>query len=275
MSEFADRVAVVTGAAKGVGRALAETCLAEGMRVVLADLDEVALSETHATLLEMSPRVTAVPTDVSDPASVEALAQAAVELGGEIGLLFNNAGVVASSDLGSLWKATEDDWQRLVNVNLWGVIHGCRSFLPLMMKQNHPSRIVNTASIAGVISAPSISIYSMTKHAVVSLSDSLDQQLEEEGSTVRASVICPGFVRTNLVNELTSTAEGTATMEQNRSWFQESVAEGTEPMELARRVFDGIRHERRYIFTHTGFRGAVVERHERILQDLDAAAANK
>ncbi len=275
MQDFTGRIAVVTGAGKGIGRALAQTCLAEGMRVVVADIDEALLADAQASLCEVSPDVIAVPTDVSDPLAVGALAEAAASLDGEIGLLFNNAGVAASSDLGSLWKATAADWQRLVDVNLWGVIHGCRSFVPLMKAQERPSRIVNTASIAGVICAPSISIYSMTKHAVVSLSDSLDQQLEEEGASVRASVLCPGFVRTDLVSDLWPVAETIATMEQNRNWFRESVADGTEPLELARRVFDGIRHDRRYIFTHTGFRGAVVERHERILADFDAAAASK
>ena len=271
MQDFKGQIAVVTGAARGIGRALAEHCLQMDMRVILADIDETALAETAEGLRRSSTNLLTVSTDVADASSVQALADVAQQEG-EIGLLFNNAGITAPSDLGQMWQATDADWQRLIEVNLWGVIHGCRAFLPLMMKQASPSRIVNTASIAGVITAPPIAIYTMTKHAIVSLTENLDQQLQTQESNVRASVVCPGFVRTNLVDELSGAEGATSTMEQNRTWFEERVADGTDPAQVAQRIFDGIGEGRRYIFTHTGFRPAIVERFERILADLDAAA---
>jgi NAD(P)-dependent dehydrogenase (short-subunit alcohol dehydrogenase family) len=271
MQDFTDRVAVVTGAAKGIGHALAARCVAEGMHVIMADIDAAALDAAAAQLRRQgSAPITTAATDVADPDSVQELARLAKESDREIALLFNNAGVATAGDLGQLWRSASADWHQIIDVNLWGVINGCMSFLPALMNQTNPSRIVNTASISGVISAPAIAIYSMTKHAVVSLSDSLDQQLQDEGSMVGVSAVCPGFVRTHLVDEWTRDRETSEKMIQNHDWLEGRISEGSDPEDIAERIFDGIRQDRRYIFTHSGFREALVERHERILADFDA-----
>ena len=275
MQEFTGRIAVVTGAAGGIGLGLTRKCLDQGMHVVMADIDETRLAEVARQLRQDSSLVTVVPTDVSDRASISRLVDVVEGLESEIALVFNNAGVASSGDLGQLWNATHDDWQKLIDVNLWGVINGCMGFLPILMQQSSPSRIVNVASIAGVITAPALAIYTMTKHAVVSLGESLDQQLQAAEASVAVSTVCPGFVRTHLTDGLSlegsNGGDVSTTMRENLTWFEERVRDGTEPAELADRVFEGITHERRYIFTHSGFRDAVVERFDTILADLDSA----
>ena len=279
MQEFTDRIAVVTGAAGGIGLGLTRKCLDQGMHVVMADIDETRLAEVARQLRQNarqdSSLVTVVPTDVSDRASISRLVDVVEGLESEIALVFNNAGVASSGDLGQLWNATHDDWQKLIDVNLWGVINGCMGFLPILMQQSSPSRIVNVASIAGVITAPALAIYTMTKHAVVSLGESLDQQLQAAEASVAVSTVCPGFVRTHLTDGLSlegsDGGDVSPTMRENLTWFEERVRDGTDPAELADRVFEGITHERRYIFTHSGFRDAVVERFDTILEDLDSA----
>ncbi|MBD04786.1 MAG: hypothetical protein CME24_10620 [Gemmatimonadetes bacterium] len=279
MQEFTDRIAVVTGAAGGIGLGLTRKCLDQGMHVVMADIDETRLAEVARQLRQNSSQdsslVTVVPTDVSDRASISRLVDVVEGLESEIALVFNNAGVASSGDLGQLWNATHDDWQKLIDVNLWGVINGCMGFLPILMQQSSPSRIVNVASIAGVITAPALAIYTMTKHAVVSLGESLDQQLQAAEASVAVSTVCPGFVRTHLTDGLSlegsDGGDVSPTMRENLTWFEERVRDGTDPAELADRVFEGITHERRYIFTHSGFRDAVVERFDTILEDLDSA----
>ncbi|MEE3043015.1 MAG: SDR family NAD(P)-dependent oxidoreductase [Candidatus Latescibacterota bacterium] len=279
MQEFTDRIAVVTGAAGGIGLGLTRKCLDQGMHVVMADIDETRLAEVARQLRQDSSQdsslVTVVPTDVSDRASISRLVDVVEGLESEIALVFNNAGVASSGDLGQLWNATHDDWQKLIDVNLWGVINGCMGFLPILMQQSSPSRIVNVASIAGVITAPALAIYTMTKHAVVSLGESLDQQLQAAEASVAVSTVCPGFVRTHLTDGLSlegsDGGDVSPTMRENLTWFEERVRDGTDPAELADRVFEGITHERRYIFTHSGFRDAVVERFDTILADLDSA----
>lgn len=275
MQEFTDRIAVVTGAAGGIGLGLTRKCLDQGMHVVMADIDETRLAEVARQLRQDSSLVTVVPTDVSDRASISRLVDVVEGLELEIALVFNNAGVASSGDLGQLWNATHDDWQKLIDVNLWGVINGCMGFLPILMQQSSPSRIVNVASIAGVITAPALAIYTMTKHAVVSLGESLDQQLQAAEASVAVSTVCPGFVRTHLTDGLSlegsDGGDVSPTMRENLTWFEERVRDGTDPAELADRVFEGITHERRYIFTHSGFRDAVVERFDTILADLDSA----
>ncbi len=279
MQEFTDRIAVVTGAAGGIGLGLTRKCLDQGMHVVMADIDETRLAEVARQLRQDSSQdsslVTVVPTDVSDRASISRLVDVVEGLESEIALVFNNAGVASSGDLGQLWNATHDDWQKLIDVNLWGVINGCMGFLPILMQQSSPSRIVNVASIAGVITAPALAIYTMTKHAVVSLGESLDQQLQAAEASVAVSTVCPGFVRTHLTDGLSlegsDGGDVSPIMRENLTWFEERVRDGTDPAELADRVFEGITHERRYIFTHSGFRDAVVERFDTILADLDSA----
>ena len=172
MQEFTDRIAVVTGAAGGIGLGLTRKCLDQGMHVVMADIDETRLAEVARQLRQNSSQdsslVTVVPTDVSDRASISRLVDVVEGLESEVALVFNNAGVASSGDLGQLWNATHDDWQKLIDVNLWGVINGCMGFLPILMQQSSPSRIVNVASIAGVIIGPRFTLGCGRRHLISS-----------------------------------------------------------------------------------------------------------
>ena len=164
MKEFKDRVAVIAGAASGIGRALADRCAREGMRVVLADIEEPALAQAATEMKEAGADVLAVLTDVSQAGDVEALARKTLDAYGAVHLLCNNAGVGAGS---TAWESTINDWQWVLGVNLWGVLHGIRVFLPIMLDQDAEGHIVNTASIAGLISYSPDAAYHLTKHAVV------------------------------------------------------------------------------------------------------------
>ena len=166
MREFRDKVAVITGAASGIGRAVAERCVVEGMRVVLADVEEDALVRAEAAMSDTGATVLAVPTDVSAASDVEALAQKTLSAFGAVHLVHNNAGVVLG---GRIWENTVADWEWVIGVNMWGVIHGIRVFVPLMLEQGQPSHIVNTASMAGLTSGGNMAPYHVSKHGVESL----------------------------------------------------------------------------------------------------------
>jgi NAD(P)-dependent dehydrogenase (short-subunit alcohol dehydrogenase family) len=187
------RLAVITGAGSGIGRALALACTRRGLRVLLADVDEAGIDAT-ATLLGREDALK-LRVDVSRPEQVAAMADLAYREAGEVALLFNNAGVAAG---GWLWESTPQDWQWLIGVNLMGVVHGIQSFVPRMMRQALPARIVNTASAAGLISVPAGAAYCATKHAVVTLSECLHHELQLEGAAIGVSVLCPSFVPTGI-----------------------------------------------------------------------------
>ena len=197
MKEFQGKVAVVTGAASGIGRALAERCAKEEMKVVLADIEEQALMQASRDLAAQGAQVLAVPTDVSQAGEVETLARKAFETYSAVHLLFNNAGVGAGK---SAWESSLADWEWVLGVNLWGVIHGIHFFVPRMLEQRSEGHIVNTASMAGLTYGPGQSIYKVSKHGVVSLSETLYYELALRGASLKVSVLCPGLVSTNILD---------------------------------------------------------------------------
>ena len=251
MREFRDKVAVITGAASGIGRAVAERCVHEGMRVVLADVEEDALARAEATMSDTGATVLAVPTDVSAASDVEALARKTLEAFGAVHLVHNNAGVAVG---GRIWENTVADWEWVMGVNMWGVIHGIRVFVPLMLEQNTEGHIVNTASMAGLVSGPGLGIYKVTKHGVVTLSETLHHELTQIEAKIGVSVLCPGFIRTQIMDSdrnrpasLGAAAQqgaeivsGTLSSQQ----FRQAVEEGMPPNQVAEHVFDAITEER-------------------------------
>jgi NAD(P)-dependent dehydrogenase (short-subunit alcohol dehydrogenase family) len=281
MKEFRDKVAVITGAASGIGRALAEQCVQEGMKVVLADVDQTALAKTEQELKGPGASILAVRTDVSKPDNVELLAQKTLYAFGAVHLLFNNAGVSAFEPL---WEATVTDWQWVMGVNLWGVIHGVRIFVPIMLKQAVECHVVNTASIAGLISGPGYGIYKVTKHGVVSLSETLACELAAINAKVKVSVLCPAGVNTKIMDskrnrplELQNPSAKETTHPITMQVYERltrTVETGIAPSKVASAVFDSIRKEKFYILTHADWKPLVQKRMEDILQERSPYEVN-
>jgi NAD(P)-dependent dehydrogenase (short-subunit alcohol dehydrogenase family) len=270
MKTFAGRVAVITGAASGLGRALAGAFGAQGLKLVLADVDEAALARTAGELRARGFPVAARPTDVSQGESVEQLARAALEAFGAVHVVCNNAGV---APLGVVWEATEQDWRWALGVNLWGAIHGVRVFTPILLQQGDEGHIVNTASVAGFIAPPGMGVYNVTKHAVVALSETLHHDLAARASKVRCSVVCPAFFASGIAD---SERARPAALRSDRPKSDEDRAleamlhKATESGRLsaddiAARVLDAVRDERFYVLTHPKSNGAIERRMRDIL----------
>jgi len=253
MDELRGQTAVVTGAASGIGRAIAERFLTEGMNLVLADIEEKALD---ATVKELGANgdVISVPTDVTDPASVEGLRDAALHRFGGVHVICNNAGV---GGLGSsTWEGPLAAWEWVLGVNLWGVLHGVRTFVPLLIEQD-AGRVVNTASLAGLAALPGMGPYSASKHAVLALSESLQLELVMFGSKVKVHVLCPGFLRTGIADsqrnwparlgELPADTEMTSML---RQMVKDLVDEGLPPAAIADQLLDAMREDRFLVTTH-------------------------
>ncbi len=191
----APKVAVVTGAGSGIGRALALACAREGMAVVAADVEAEALAQTQALVEAAGASCLAQRCDVSNAADVERLAEASWNRWGGVDWLFNNAGVAV---LGTAWDATDDDWRWVLGVNLMGVVHGVRSFVPRMRARGMAAHIVNTSSAAGLATIGGSAVYCASKHAVVAFSECLAKDLEQVGSPIGVSVLCPSLVATRI-----------------------------------------------------------------------------
>jgi NAD(P)-dependent dehydrogenase (short-subunit alcohol dehydrogenase family) len=271
MKDFKDKVAVITGAASGIGRALADRCVQEGMKAVLADVEREPLAKAEASLKASGATVLAVRTDVSRAGDLEALAQKALEAFGAVHLLCNNAGVGTEA---AVWESTIAEWEWVIGVNLWGVVHGVRVFVPLMLAQDTECHIVNTASMAGLISGPGLGAYKVTKHGVVTLSETLHHELAERGAKVKVSVLCPGIVNTRIV-ESERNRPGHLPPPEPRGlasgarWeaLRRLVPAGMPPAQVADAVFEALRKDRFYILTHPEGKEAIRTRMEDILQE--------
>ena len=270
MKEFKGKVAVITGAASGIGRGIAERCVNEGMKAVLADIDDADLAKAESELKTLGGTVLGVRTDVSKRADVELLARRTLDAFGQVHLLFNNAGVGAG---GSAWEATWNDWEWVVGVNLWGVIHGVKVFTPLMLAQNVECHIVNTASAAGLIVGGGSAPYAATKHAVVALSESLYLTLQKRTALIKVSVLCPGLVRTDIANAERHRPAGlknvpvemTAEMRAGLNLFKAAIEAAMPPFHVADMVFDAVKNERFYILTHPEWLEVIQMRTDRLL----------
>lgn len=260
MDSFRDKVAVITGAASGFGREFARQLAAAGAKLVLADVQAEGLAAVESELAAAGAEVLCQVTDVRSGAAVEALATAAMARFGTVHLLFNNAGVGAG---GRIWENTPADWEWVLGVNLWGVIHGIRVFVPLMLDQGGPAHVVNTASMAGLISVPHLGVYNVSKHGVVTLSETLHRDLRLAGADIGVSVLCPGLVMTNIFESQRNRPEGLSDegSSPGLSTLLDSGAGATEdtlgafgqilsPDEVGAAVVDAVRTDRFYILTH-------------------------
>lgn len=273
MQELEGRTAVVTGAASGMGLAFAEAFLRQGMQVVAADVEAPALARAEEQLAAVRgpEAVLAVRTDVSDPASVNALRDAALARFGRVNVVCNNAGVGGVRN--PIGRLDLSDWQWVLGVNLWGVIHGCEAFVPHLLEHGD-GHIVNTASIAGHVSLPFMGPYNVSKHGVVTLSETLLHELGHAGSTVGVSVLCPGFVATNLIDADRNRPENlvrpldepddAAARERERAAGRELLGQKKPPAEVAQLVVDAVKANQFWIFTDGQFAPVVAERHRSI-----------
>lgn len=275
MRDLKGKVAVVTGAASGIGRGLAERFGREGMRVVLADVEEAPLAAARDAVARLGAEAIAVTTDVSNGPQVEALARRALEAYGAVHVLCNNAGVGAG---GMAWELSAADWEWVLGVNLWGVIHGIRAFVPQMVAQGQ-GHVVNTASIAGLVAAPGLAAYCASKHAVVAISECLHHDLTmRTGGQVRVSVLCPAWVKTRIAdaerNRPASLARPESQVPSPQDQMMEqmlraAVAGGMEPASVAEHVVQAIVNDRFWVLTHPRSKAAIEGRMQGILDDRD------
>ena len=263
MQNLDGKVAVVTGAGSGIGEGIARAAANAGMKVVVADID---IGKAQAVAADLGENALACFADVSSLDSVEALRDAALEHFGGVHLLCNNAGVW----IGALMHDADiKDWQFLINVNLYGVIHGVKAFLPLMVAQGE-GHIVNTASMGGLISGPPEGLYTTTKFAVVGLSEALLMEVADKG--VGVSVLCPGLVNTNLITQSFAVRPEELDSGIDHQQPAPDVAAGLSPLVVGEQVIDAVREGGFYIITHDDYRDIIAGRHVGILDALDAHA---
>jgi NAD(P)-dependent dehydrogenase (short-subunit alcohol dehydrogenase family) len=268
MQDFNDKVAVITGGASGIGRAMADRFAAEGMRIVLADVEQAALDAAAQEIAGTGADVLAVRTDVSDPKQVDALAQQTLDRFGAVHVLCNNAGVVAYKPS---WELSLDDWRWVVGVNLMGVIHGVRAFVPIMLKQGDEAHIVNTSSIAGLLANSGSAAYDVSKFGVVALSETLHHELAQASDgKIGVSVLCPGLVKTQILEA--DRNRPTGPLEQadmptglTRDVMRQVMSMGIPPDQVAGNVLDAIRERRFYILPHPEFKMQIAQRAETIV----------
>jgi NAD(P)-dependent dehydrogenase (short-subunit alcohol dehydrogenase family) len=271
MDDFAGKVAVVTGAGSGMGKAFAKRFAAEGMKVVVADVQRDALAQIVEELRADGAAALGVLTDVSSAAAVRYLADAAAEAFGDVHVLCNNAGVEGFLD-GAIWQATDKDWTWTVGVNFWSVVHGIRAFVPRMLAHGEPAHVVNTVSMTAVIAAGNL--YGVTKHAVLALTEVLANDLRQRQARIGVTALCPGTIATNLFhgsrnrprhlrneNEPPDAQEG----RELRERMHAMLAEGMSPADVADKLMQAIRFNSMYLLTDHEWDELIIQRHRAIL----------
>jgi NAD(P)-dependent dehydrogenase (short-subunit alcohol dehydrogenase family) len=270
MKIFKDRVAVVTGAASGIGKGIAENFVEAGMKVVLADIDDVKLQNTAKTFQDSGADVLSIPTDVSKPDQVENLANETMDAFGAVHILCNNAGVALRGQ--PSWVIPVESWGWILSVNLLSVIYGVHYFMPIMLRQDE-AHIVNTASTDGLLSNPIHIPYVVSKHGVVAFTESLYHELQMLGSNVKVSVLCPGPVNTDILDssernyppDIPAPPElsegGSVLIKAFKKWLER----GHDPKEVGRQVIEAIKEERLYIITTNDFDTNIEHRMKNIL----------
>lgn len=273
MRDFAGKTAIVTGAASGIGLGIARNFARAGMNVVLADIEEAPLARARSEMEMLGAKAIAVTTDVSDRASMMAAAAAAERAFGGLHVAVSNAGVSMHNQ--KLAAIAPADWNWLIGVNLLGIIHGIQAFLPLLLKHGEEAHLVNTASIAGFQVNPDLHSagYAMTKYGVVALSEGLENELK--GTNVGVSVLCPAAVDTLIYRSARNRPErfGGATERQNELFLKDMLAAGWHPDRIGARLLDAIRAGEFFVFTHPATRAWVEQRHARLMEAFDRAAA--
>ena len=273
MGRLDGKVAVITGGASGLGLAMARRFAREGMKLTLGDVEEEPLRRVEQEFRRSGIPVLAIRTDVSRGHDVERLAEKTLATFGAVHIVCNNAGVGPG---GVVWENTTADWEWVLGVNVWGVIHGVRVFVPIMLRQNTPCHVVNTASVAGLLSVPGMGIYCVSKHAVVTLSECLYHDLAARGAKIGVSLLCPAYVPTGIADSERNRPAMLHNPPRPRSpedlereqMMRHAVESGRiSPDDVAQMVFDGIVQDRFYILTHPRIKAAIGTRVQDILED--------
>lgn len=263
MDQLTGRTAVITGAASGIGAALARRFAAAGMNLVLADIEPGPLDEVAGELSDQGVDLVTVVCDVSRGDDVDRLAAAAVDRFERVHLLCNNAGVGAG---GMVAQMTEDDWAWVLGVNLWGVIHGLRAFLPGMLAHGEPAHVVNTASVAGLLATPFMGAYNASKFAVVAISETLYHEMGLSGGSVGVSVLCPGWVNTRIHEASRNRPGASAEASDGAGLLAGVLASGMAPERVADAVHDAVVANRFYVLTHPEMTPGVERRMKAIVE---------
>jgi NAD(P)-dependent dehydrogenase (short-subunit alcohol dehydrogenase family) len=270
VQEFQNRVAVITGGASGIGLAMAERFAREGMRLVLADIEDARLHETASAFRAKGTAVLAIRVDVTKPADVEALAEAVYVEFGAVHILCNNAGVI--SEGAPVWREPLSNWEWVMGVNFWGVLHGVRAFTPRMLAQADEGHIINTASLAGLTTRPLMSVYNVSKHAVVALSECLFTELQMTEKKLHVSVLCPVFAKTGLAEAIRNRPADAEHVPDSFGFFdalKQVVEQGTSPDEIAEHVVTAVKEKRFWILPHPVGDQSVRDRFENMLARRD------
>lgn len=274
MEQFEGKTAVVTGAASGLGRALAGRCVEAKMRVVLADVEVEPLKKVEEALLERGGDVLAVETDVRKLDSIENLHAKAIDAYGKVHVLCNNAGVASG---GALWEQTPEEWDWALGVNLWGFAHAVRTFIPGMIAHGEEGHVVNTCSIAALIPMPFGGAYNVAKAGVLALSETLFLELKITDSRIGVSVLCPGLMNTNILESSRNWPEELGPRPADKrdpaefAALREMMATGMSPDAVAEGVFNAMRADQLYVLTHPEFDSMIRERMDAILERRNPA----
>ena len=275
MRDFAGKTAVITGAASGMGYAFAERFAAEGMNVVLADIETDALNAAVMRLDQQERNVLGVEINTMRRETLENLRDQAIDRFGKIHVLCNNAGVTSREDAGvgafPVWEVPDSTWDWVMGVNFWGVLYGVQVFVPHMLEHGETGHIVNTSSVMGLV--PSGSAYGVAKHGVLTLTEGLWHHLRAADANVSASVLCPGFVNTQITdaerNRPAEFGEQVGDTPEQRAMFQTLLGEGMDPSDVAELVWQAMVNDQLYILPHDGWREMVRARVEAILDGAE------
>ena len=276
MKEFVGKSAVITGAASGIGYALAEKFAEEKMNVVLADIEQEALDAAVNKISDFGVEAIGIQLDVMDKQAVTHLAEESIKAFGDIHVLCNNAGVASTVVADGIWDLDDSDWEWVLGVNFYGTLYGIQSFVPHMINHKEEGHIINTISLAGIL--PGEAIYGVSKHAALALSESLWQGLKKKKSKIGASVLCPGFVATNIIESDRNRPDHLAAKNKANFVLKKLAAtvlkRGKEPNEIAAATLQAIRDNQFYILPHTNYDDMIKERYSRILARTEPQEAD-
>ncbi|MEM8499427.1 MAG: SDR family NAD(P)-dependent oxidoreductase [Pseudomonadota bacterium] len=271
MSAWTDQIAVITGAGSGIGEGLARHCLRQGMQVIACDISAQGLENLQASVETEPNALTTHELDVSCAKAIEQLAQSVFSDYGRVNLLFNNAGVLVD---GKCWERELRDWRWVIDVNIMGVIHGVKSFVPRMLSQGETGRVINTSSIGGLLGGGAyMAPYQSTKHFVTAFTETLFQELELEEAPISASVLCPAEVATGiwesdrLRDEGQQNLLGSEAEQQSHDIIAGSVADGLAPDHFAQLVFEKIEQGKFWLLPQSDFKPMLNQRHESIMNE--------